>query len=196
MIKHSLLGSMQWAAASAAHDDNASLHVQDLQQGQAGMGGRLVGWTCELTGLAGKGIRNLYWTCKLQFVQHSQQWAYRCQKYAMMSSSKQKNWCMRIPLAADTPQDSCLGPKGSHSVAESAPGVVWSSRRTVPTEQHQLCRQEQALTKATFFKAKQVCQPNVTFKCSNCANDQYDIYCQENPFTVQAIPSIQQANLR
>lgn len=112
-----------------------------------------------------------------------------CKEYAMISSNLQKSLCVKIPSAADTPQDSCWGPKGSHSVAGSAPVAVWSSRRTVPVEQRQLCRQEQTLTKATFIaliKAKPVCQPNVASKCSCCA--QPATYCQEISFTVQAFP--------
>lgn len=161
----------------------------------ANMYARLVGQ--QPTYISGKCIAHLCWTCMLHPLRHSRQWAYMCKKYAMMSSNKQKTWCMNIPSAADTPQDSCLGPKDSRSIAESAPEVVWLSRRTEPTEQHQLCRQEQALTKATFsalIEAKQVWQLIVVVKCNKCA--QHDTYCQEISFTVQAISLQLQASLK
>ena len=47
-----------------------------------------------------------------------------------------------IPSAIDTPQGSCLGLKGYHSTAESAPEEVWLSNTTEPTELHQLCKLE------------------------------------------------------
>ena len=58
------------------------------------------------------------------------------------SAAVSKRFCVAdVPTATGTPQGSCLGPKDSHSAAESAPGVVWWSRMTVPAGPHQLCKQ-------------------------------------------------------
>ena len=86
----------------------------------------------------------LHWTCVLRLFAAPIIVGMHVQELVRGSTAISKICCDEdIPSATDTPQGSCLGPKDSHSIAESAPGWVWLSRRTVPAGPHRLCKHKE-----------------------------------------------------